>query len=595
MKLLVPYIGELEPVDLRLIRLAEFLGIESIRLPLAESAARWDEYFERVVPSRDSCLVVNPRVLRQWVGGDELPANLASILVRRFPHVLFHAPSPAPFDCRLITALSGGSLHAVQEIEHSDASYQISGDSRDICEAFAGLSFGPANPANDRVFSIDSAGNAVRNLISIAGRPLMSVVAKENSKVWFLAGEDVADLDAEVGEAPLSEYFSRLLPPAMALRSIFGEESWRPGEHYASVVIDDPLLRRNYGFLNFESLLDLTKRHNFHSTIAFIPHNFKRSSPRVARLFWENTGRLALCFHGNDHTRAEFASTDTALLNTLLQIAETRIEQHKKLTGVDCDRVMVFPQGHFSVEAMRVLKSRNFDGAVNTTPHPLHDEVRLTLAELAQPAVLRYGNFPLFLRKDSNHTQSPDIAFDCFVGRPVLIVEHHDIFEHPEPLAELAARINQVAPDIHWSNLGTVLKNSILSRQTSDGVRHVRAYSRIVQVSNVSDSAKRCVIEWKQGVEQGIIGEQVLADGALCTNFTADAAGIRVHADLPANRSRTFSVVYRNPHGNLGSLGFRRDSKAFVRRRLSELRDNYLTKSPRVLAVAKTLQRYLPS
>jgi len=261
---------------------------------------------------------------------------------------------------------------------------------------------------------------------------------------------------------------------------------------------------------------------------------------------------------------------------------------------VDCDRVMVFPQGNFSVEAMEVLNSRNFDGAVNTTPTPMHEAVRLSLGEIAQPAVLRYGGFPLFLRKDSLHTQSADIAFNCFFGKPVLIVEHHDVFQHPELVAEVATRINKVVPNIHWSNVGTILRKSVLQMSTPDGVRHIRAYSRAVRIANESDSVKRYVIEWKRPIQQGVLSEQVRQDGAPCMNFTADSTGIRLSVDVPARSAQTFSVVRQNSHADIGSLGFGHKAKAFVRRRLSEVRDNYLSKSPGVLNAAKTLQRRLP-
>ena len=161
-------------------------------------------------------------------------------------------------------------------------------------------------------------------------------------------------------------------------------------------------------------------------------------------MFQENAARLSICFHGNDHTEGEFASTDMAFLNTSLRIAEDRMNLLQQITGLHCDRVMVFPQGNFSVEAMKILKSHNFYAAVNTVPHPAAQPVRLTIGELAQPAVLRYGAFPLFIRKPIRQTQSHDIAFNLFFGRPVLIVEHHDIFQRPESLVEIAARINSV-------------------------------------------------------------------------------------------------------------------------------------------------------
>jgi len=591
-KLVVPFVGELHAVDARLIRLAEFLGIRCETLPLAKDVVQQAEYLERAVPDKRSCFVVNPRVMEEWVGGNVLASDLVSFLLSRFPHLFVHGIRLDAFDANIVAAMSRGRLQSIHAVDGVSTQYQIAKHSNDVCGAFSGLSFGPTNPANDHVFSGNGSDPAVRTLISIGDHPIMAVMKQWGTEVLFLGSEDTAELNAEAGDAPVIEHFSRLVPHTIALRHVFAEECWHPCHAYASLIIDDPLLRRNYGFLNFESLLRLMKQHNFHTTIAFIPHNFGRSSPAITKMFRENTARFALCFHGNDHTGAEFASADTALLNTMLQIAERRMNAHQEITGLHCDKVMVFPQGKFSSEAMEVLKRRNFSAAVNTVPHPSGHPVRLTIGELAQPAVLRYRGFPLFLRTSIRQIQSHDIAFNLLYGKPVLIVAHHDIFQRPESLAEIASRINIVSPGIHWSNLASVVGNSILRRRAPDGTYCVRAYSSTVQVSNDSGSVERFSIEWCCSGQCAPV-EQVLKDGTPCNNFEVDDARIRVTLDLAPGTLQTFSVVHRNVDATLSSLGFRYNTNAFLRRRLSEVRDNYLSKNQRVLSVAKILQRSL--
>ncbi len=507
--------------------------------------------------------------------------------------MLVHTVNPDTFDSSVIRELSCGTLQSIEEIECGDQHYDISSDARDVCDVFSGLSFGSVNVTNDRVFARGRNEAGTCSLISIAGHSFMAVHEQEKCKIWFLAGRDVADLDTKVGDSPLCEYFSRLVPHAMALRSIFGEESWRPRKHYASVVIDDPLLRPDYGALNFESLLALMKQHDFHSTVAFIPRNFKRNSSRTIRLLRENRSHFALCFHGNDHTGAEFASTDTELLNTLLWIARQRMERHRELTGLDCDRVMVFPQGRFSAEAMTTLKSHDFDGAVNTTPHPMREPNSLTLAEIAQPAVLRYSNFPLFLRKKSLHIESADIAFNAFFGKPILIVEHQDVFQQPEVLIDTVNRINKIVPNICWSSLGTILRNAILWKRTTDGINHIRAYSRTVELSNDSILANRYSVEWQQTPQPTTSVGKVLLDGRPELDFVSDQDQIQVSVDLSPGCSRTISLVQSIAPRIVRSLGLRYNAKVFLRRRLSEVRDNYLSKNSRVLAAAKAVQQRL--
>jgi hypothetical protein len=589
MKLVVPYIGELRGLDRRIVLLAEFLGIPCQTVALA-SVPEPEDFLAKSVPESCTCFVVNPQVMKQWVGIDGIPAGLVAFLLSRFAHLIVHGLRAEAFDSELVAALSRGRLRSVAAIDPESSCYAVARDAKDVCEAFAGLSFGPVNSTNDHVLSPGVGDASVRELISIGGRPFMAAVKSEGAEILFVASEDVADLNAEVGRAPLAEYFSRLVPQAMALRHVAGDECWRPSKGHASIIIDDPLLRKSYGFLNFNSLLRLAERHNFHTSIAFIPHNYRRNSSAITRVFRENAARISICFHGNDHTQGEFASTDPVHLNTMLQVAEDRMNLHYQATGLACDRVMVFPQGGFSVEAMKALKDHSFCAAVNSIPYPTQEMVRLTMGELAQPAVLRYGGFPLFLRECIRGTQGHDIAFNLFFGRPVLIVEHHDLFEHPEPLVEIVARINTVAPEICWCSLSAVGANSILTRRAPDGTHRVRAYSSTVRISNDSASMCHYSIEWR-GFCNAASLEQVLMDGKPWSGFEIDDAGPRISVELTPGSARTFSLIHRNPQTTVRGLGLRWKARAFLRRRLSEVRDNYLSKNRRLLTAAKAFQR----
>ncbi len=590
MKIAVPYLGQLAAVDDRLLRLADFLGVQYETVELA-TASDPVTYLDRTVPSSCSCLVLNPSVIREWMSTKAPSAEFVAFLFSRFPHLLVHGLRVDDFDARMVAALSGGALQSVERVDKVDAVYTVADDSRDICGPFAGLSFGPVNPVDDRVFGGAGTGATVRRLISIGDRPFMAAVARQGSEVLFLAAGDVADLDTEARDLPSAEYFSRLLPQAMALRHVSGE-GWRSERACASIVIDDPLLRKNYGFLNYESLLRLANAHNFHATIAFIPHNFRRNSARIIRMFLENPARLSICFHGNDHTEAEFAATDPALLNSLLTVAEARLDKHRQTTGLACDRVMVFPQGHFSVEAMRALKFHNFHAAVNTDVHTTQQPRQLTLRELATPAVRRYGGFPLFLRKSVRETEDQDIAFNIFFGRPVLIGEHHELFEHPECLVEIAERINAIAPDIRWADLATVVRNSTLWKSMPDGRRRVLAYSGSVRIGNDSSAARRYAIEWVDECDAAAV-TQVLRDGAAYRGVEVDGSRLRVSAELAPGGSSTFSLVYPGMGGPVRNPGLAQRTHVLLRRRLSEARDNYLSRSPQLLMAARRVYQHL--
>ena len=273
-KLVIPYVRKLRDLDTRMVHLAEFLGIQCETLALVDTTEP-AEFLRNAVPEECSCFVLHPQVMKEWVGDNGLTTALACFLQSRFSRLLVHGLHVDAYDSKLVSVLSQGGLQSVQPVDDRTAVYEIAHGTKDICEAFSGLSFGPTNFANDHVFNIDVNDNKVRRLISIGDWPFMATVTTHGSEALFIAGEDLVDVDLEIGEAQLGEHFSRLVPYAMALRYIAGDECWRPSKGYASVVVDDPLLRDNYGFLNFDSLLQHTKQSNFHTSIAFIPQDRK--------------------------------------------------------------------------------------------------------------------------------------------------------------------------------------------------------------------------------------------------------------------------------------------------------------------------------
>jgi len=589
-KLVVPYLGELHPADARLIRLAEFLGIACVTVPAPIAEKNGIGVPEPEAASGDgSCLVINPEVLCQGLRGDSPSPEFVSRLCSPFCRVLVHCVRSDPFHHALLLALTTGRIQAVRKAQDSSGALDITSDSRDICDAFTGMSIPAPNLADEWVF-VGGEGSGCRKLITIGKDAFFAICRSEETEILLLGSGDVIDLDIEAGDAWLGETFTRFVPYAMALRHVFGDQCWRPVQSCASVIVDDPLLRPSYGFLNFERLLKLMNEHDFKTTIAFIPHNFRRSSSRIARFFRQNTHRLSLCFHGNDHTGAEFAATNPALLNTMLQTAERRMAVHDKMTGLSCDRIMVFPQGRFSIDAMAALRSHNFDAAVNTVPRPYGQHEGLTVRELSEPAVLRYSGFPLFLRKCSLDTQDVDVAFKLFFGIPILIVEHHHIFSDPQRLIDAVHRINLRAPGIRWSSAGDAVRGSILQRRVSHDLVQLKAYARSIGVENRSSAAQMYRIEWSYpGAGSSLEG--IYQSDHRCAEYSVDEFAVSIATRIDPGETGCFSIRDFPTNANTTRFGFRHTARAFIRRRLSEMRDNYICKSPALLAAAKSLQR----
>jgi hypothetical protein len=588
MKLVIPYIDEIRPADARLIRIAEFLGIPCV--PVSMEVGRFG-VFQSDLADGEDCLLMNPEVICECLQGEVSSVEFVSVLLSKFHRVLAHRFRSDPLHTALLTNLTDRSIQPAKHVQSSSGTILIAAGSEDICGAFSGLSIPVPKLANHWVID-QGEKNGFRELITVDKGLLFGVLNIKKSEILLIGSEDVIDLDAEIGDAWLAENFMGFIPYAMALRYIFGDRSWHPAQNQASLIIDDPLLRPNYGFLNFLQLLRLMREHNFATTIAFIPHNFRRSSPQTVALFQQNSNQLSICFHGNDHTGAEFATNDAALLNTVLFSAELRMSEHERNTGLICDRSMVFPQGRFSRQAMASLRCHNFEAAINTNPHTYGQRQKLTLRDRAEPALLRYSGFPLFLRKYSQDTHEVDIAFNLFFGIPILLVEHHDVFADPQRLTEAVQRINRAAPNIRWCSAGEAVRGSLLRRRVSRDLIHIKAYARTVQVDNPRSVPQDFIIEWAcLGSTASLAG--VYSNDRYSTEFNADESGVRTRARIDGGRSERFTM--RDiPAGSSGiRLGFRHTARVFIRRRLSELRDNYLSKSPGLLAAAKTIQKSL--
>jgi len=135
LKLAVPYVGNPQPLDRRLLRLADFLGIPCYALKLA-TAFDHAEYLAKVVPDECSCFVVNPQVMKEWVGQHGVSRQLSAFLLSRFTHLFVHGLRVNAFDSEVVSALSGGKLQSVDAITGVSPTYVIHADSASVCGTF---------------------------------------------------------------------------------------------------------------------------------------------------------------------------------------------------------------------------------------------------------------------------------------------------------------------------------------------------------------------------------------------------------------------------------------------------------------------------
>jgi hypothetical protein len=370
----------------------------------------------------------------------------------------------------------------------------------------------------------------------------------------------------------------------MLLFQVGGKCFWHNESPGACFIIDDPLLRKRYGFLSYDKLLALMERERFTASIAFIPWNRKRSHQRIAELFRRNPCKYSLCVHGCDHTRGEFGGSTVESLQQKAQRALDRMAQHQELTGLAFDSVMVFPQGIFSSEAMDALSARGYLAAVNSTHQQVNrPETLLLLRDLLEVAVTCYSLCPLFVRHYPSDMAG--LAFDLFLGKPALLVEHHGYFgDGYAALRDAVRQLDTMQEGLAWDSLGEVCTRACVKRMVPHGEIHIRFYCDRFRYRNDCDQTQACV--FCRYFVNGAIPNAVIVNG------TATACGyedgfLRIPHSLTPGQAVEIRIERDRPAPlALPTVSRPEGARVFLRRKLSEIRDNHVQTNRTLNALA---------
>jgi len=392
----------------------------------------------------------------------------------------------------------------------------------------------------------------------------------------FVSSERLIDIDAELTtfNFDIRDHLFSAVPLVSYIRWALPQSSWHAPEISACLVIDDPLLKPTHGFVDFQELLSLMKRHNFSTNIAFIPWNWTRSVPGVVRLFRENPKYFSLSVHGCDHTRAEFGSPSQQRHYWKARQALDRMDRHKAATGISHDPVMVFPQGVFSEAAMSALKRTSLIASVNSDiisadPHPR----TITISDVWDIAVMGYP-FPLFTRRYP-WEGIENFAFDALLGKPAIAIIHHDYCsDHCARLVNFVQQVNALQCAPTWRNLGDVVRRSYRHRLDSTGAVEVEMYGTELRIENRSDQPKRFLVKRREFEASAV--QQICTDDQEVAWKQVDEC-INFEIDLKAGENRVIKIKFHELVGkerNEDNLPYR--FKTMLRRYLCEMRDNYV-------------------
>lgn len=308
--------------------------------------------------------------------------------------------------------------------------------------------------------------------------------------------------------------FSYLAPFLLFVKHAAGEYGWHSGYADANLTIDDPWLVEPYGHLNYALLLEEMEKHNFHTTIAFIPWNYSRSHDDVVKLFRSHLDRFSICIHGNDHSHQEFAGAEGGLSeeqSVKARQAIARMEKFHALTGIPYDRFMVFPHSVPAETTFTVLHRYDFLGTANSIHVPAGQPFPKDPVFLLRPYTIQYGNLLSMFRYSAEVPVSKsDIAVQVFLNNPVLFYGHQQLFARgATAFNEIADYVNSLQPSMHWGSLGDIARHSYLLRKRSEGAYDVRMLANEIELQNLTghDAVEFHIRRSENPTQKGIVAE----------------------------------------------------------------------------------------
>jgi hypothetical protein len=562
--------------DVSFAKLVRHLGIDGRDVPLNLYLSHFNSVAEDIV-RKGSCLSLSCSTLVKIFANTAAADSFKSLLREKLSSLFVFGFRRDTTHTQALGYLTDGIIKSVLSFENNDFKYEVGADFRDICQQFSGLSFGSINNQVDFSFDTGSQTSGLDSLITINKQPFFLRTRIGACEVFLLANDRILDIHASRNShLKVAECFSGIVPAMMFLKYVFKDRCWHTDAPRACLIIDDPLLRDSYGFLNFRLLLESMRSHNFCTSIAFIPWNFTRTNKRVASLFKENADRLSLCVHGCDHSKHEFSSTDYHKVDQKVKLATQRMRSHENITGLTFDNVMVFPGGVASNESIKAVKSNNYVAAVYGQVIPPSSQSEPRMCDFMDGAVMHWDSFPLFTRR-SPANGIANFALDLFMGKPALVYGHHDLFrEGYLSIVELAKGLYSLDQNIEWERLGNIAKKSYwLKRESNDTVK-IKLWASNSIIENTSNSITNYAVVKDEMSDVPI--RAVLVNGKEFS-YQYERGKLRMNIEVQPRQSAEVQIVYQDTSPCNSEECIKSNAKVLVRRYLSEIRDNYIAKN----------------
>jgi hypothetical protein len=496
----------------------------------------------------------------------------------------------ADTDPGLLGIWSGGATVGTKRLTGTGLHYLV-GNVAGVTEQLSGLQI--TFPGNDAIYFASAEHSSAQQILSVTNGhqvvPVFIETGIDQQRVFLLCKRQPQPSRIDRISEDTETAFAEVASVMMFTKYCAGDRGWHATHHYANFTIDDPWLREPYGYLDYNHLLVQMEKHNFHTTIAFIPWNYDRSEPAVVALFRSHPERFSICVHGDNHDHKEFdtyASKSLSAQIAALGQSLARMEKFQALTGVPYDKVFVFPHNIGSEGILEQLKAYNFAATVNSLSVPM-DRVRPASPLFPlRPVTLSFGDFPSVARFGAAFPNPTGfIGINAFLDNPIFFYGHHDLFASGIGAFDgLADDVNRIEPDTRWRSLGDMAKHLYLVRLRDDRAYDVLAFSSTLDLENTSRVKSVFYIQ-KPESDSSTIASVSVEDRPV--PFQLNDGYLNLSVAIPAGESRRVLIRYKNDL-DLPSVDISKSSpRVYLLRMVSDFRDITLSKYRAGRAVTK--------
>ena len=491
-------------------------------------------------------------------------------------------------DVGLLRAWSGGAVVGCRRVETPRPLYVIShleGFTQQLTDLE--LSF----PGNYAVYFLLDENSSAQQVMKVRDDdrvlPVFIKTTIQQLRVFLCCTMGPSDgATAAWNVQRIIDAFAEIAPAMMFTKYSAGERGWHALDHYANLMIDDPWLREPYGYLNYSGLLAEMEKHNFHSTIAFIPWNYDRSDPGVVSVFRDHPDRFSICIHGDNHDHKEFTDYRTKPLPVQIDALKqslARMDRFQMLTGIPYDKVMVFPHSIAPEKTLEALKTYNYLGTINSSNVPM-DRLSPSLFPFAlRPVTVAFADFAS-IRRYPVELPAPTgvIAMNAFLNNPLLFYCHQDFFANGiGAFNSVADRVNRLQPDTRWRSVGDIVRHLYLVKLRDDLGFDVLTFSGNFCLDNVSGRNSMFHVRKQENSRPAIT--TVTVDGRSFPYRLQDGY-LELSIPIPADTARSVVIEYQNDLV-LASVDISRNSlRVYLLRMASDFRDITLSRYARGLA-----------